>query len=505
MSSSREFFSWICVLVFPIYKVGCYSLLYWKELFFLKRNKAAILVSSIAGWLAYLTLVASISNKISCGFIYVASSSVALLSMGPQLIRALHLRARFDSSNFTIEEEISSREQRTNCGQRKGALSTIPSGSECKSASGGEDYKSGAPSNLVAVSESRKQSDLVIDRAHKSVNAIKWLSFVLAPILLVFAWYLSSMENSNPLFMKNFDDCITEPSYFNYTNLLFAIVSLILAVMACVSVKNVEDELYLQHEITRTALLFGFMCIVIQSVRIAGYKEVEPLLLTVQQMIQSCSMIIIPCCPESTVITKARWWVKRRISPASTSAVPGYAQSLPKYHRGSTRASVLPTKSIVSPQLSDQMAKETNTSWDAGLCILLSSEGGINSFTRHCAREFSSENIRFWCAVNDFRAKFDDTRTSTSFSDDNEHNIAPLNENGDIGEEANEIYKKFIGNKSKTQVNLSSQQKNEIKKAIESGAVTKDTFDVAQKEIFSVMSRDSYPRYLTSKRNRKLI
>ncbi|KAL7479782.1 hypothetical protein ACHAW6_005506 [Cyclotella cf. meneghiniana] len=132
------------------------------------------------------------------------------------------------------------------------------------------------------------------------------------------------------------------------------------------------------------------------------------------------------------------------------------------------------------------MTRETNTSWDAGLCILLSSEDGITSFTRHCAREFSSENIRFWSAVNDFRAQFDD-------------------DHGSIGEEAHEIYKKFIGNHAKTQVNLSSKQKNDIKKAIESGTVTKDMFDVAQKEIFSVMSRDSYPRYVASMKNRKPI
>jgi hypothetical protein len=204
-------------------------------------------------------------------------------------------------------------------------------------------------------------------------------------------------------------------------------------------------------------------------------------------------------------MTKARWWLKKRINPASKSAVPGYAQPLPKRHRGSARASVLPTKSIVSPQLSDQMTRETNTSWDAGLCILLSSEDGINSFTRHCAREFSSENIRFWSAVNDFKAEFDDAQTSTIFSDDNKNSIAPSHEHGSIGKEAHEIYKKFIGNHAKTQVNLSSKQKNDIKKAIESGTVAKDTFDVAQKEIFSVMSRDSYPRYIASKKNRKPI
>jgi len=72
-----------------------------------------------------------------------------------------------------------------------------------------------------------------------------------------------------------------------------------------------------------------------------------------------------------------------------------------------------------------------------------------------------------------------------------------------IVDEARAIYHRFIDNSSNNQVNLSSKQKNDIIKAMDSGNLTKDTFDTAQKEIFSVMSRDSYPRFLASKKNRK--
>jgi hypothetical protein len=71
---------------------------------------------------------------------------------------------------------------------------------------------------------------------------------------------------------------------------------------------------------------------------------------------------------------------------------------------------------------------------------------------------------------------------------------------------AGELYKMFIDNDSPTQVNLSSKQKLDIKYEIDAccgrkglGSLRRDLFDVAQKEIFAVMSRDSYPRYLSSK------
>ena len=67
---------------------------------------------------------------------------------------------------------------------------------------------------------------------------------------------------------------------------------------------------------------------------------------------------------------------------------------------------------------------------------------------------------------------------------------------------AQEIYNTFIDHNSSTQVNLSSKQREEVKSAIDSGQLARETFDTAQKEIFSVMSRDSYPRFLQSKKNR---
>jgi hypothetical protein len=141
----------ILLILFPVYELGCYALLFFKrkELFFLKRNELAILCASLSGWLAYFTIAASASNVIPCGVVFIASSLVSPLSVAPQLVRALLLRGKFESSKLVIEEEISSREQRKSRG-----LSTIPSGSEYKS--GDEGNKSTAPSNLVAAKQESK-------------------------------------------------------------------------------------------------------------------------------------------------------------------------------------------------------------------------------------------------------------------------------------------------------------------------------------------------------------
>ena len=499
---STMILSTIFLILFPIYTVGCYILLFSKrkELFFLKRNESAIIVASLAGWLAYFTLAASSSNSIPCGVIYVASSLIAPFATAPQLSRAFLLRGKFEASKLVIEEEISFREQKKGRG-----LSTIQSGSEYKS---GDGNKSTAPSNLVSLSQEKKQSDLAMERAHNAVSTIKWALSILIPILLVLAWSLSSIEAENPMLSTVYNDCQAVPAYISYAKLLTDIVSLVMAIMACAFVRSIDDELFLHLEISETAVLFIITSIIVVPVRLAGHTEVQPLLQTIQQMVLLCSMILVPCCPEVKAIKNVRSWFKHRIIPASKSAVPGYAQPLPQ-HRGSTARSSM---HLTAKEENKRLTLETNTSWDAGLCILLSSQEGINAFTRHCAREFSSENILFWCAVNDYIEKFDDNRITgrtTTIGDDVEHNTEEANKSEQyevsIVDEARDIYDRFIDNHSNNQVNLSSKQKSDIKAAIDSGELTKDTFEVAKREIFSVMSRDSYPRFLASKKNRRAI
>lgn len=120
--------------------------------------------------------------------------------------------------------------------------------------------------------------------------------------------------------------------------------------------------------------------------------------------------------------------------------------------------------------------------------------------------------VRFWVAVNEYKAKFDEEScppSSTSDTDDEEADKHDADTAGgkenfesEIHSLASDIYDSFVKD-TEHQVNLSSRHKNDLERAIDSKQLRKDTFDAAQKEIFGVMARDSYPRYLGVQKRQK--
>jgi hypothetical protein len=398
MTSARHILSWICLIFFPIYEVGCYSLLYWKrnDLSIRKRNKAAIIFASLAGWMAFFTLVVSIFGGVPCGIVYIASLLVAPISSGPQLVRALALRGTMEYSRLVIEGEMTSREQRKNgssYNEQGGRLPTITSGGEAVATST-------TPSNLFAASEQKVKADLIMGNTRKAVLLTKVAMFLVPTVLIVLAWTLSSssLDGEDQLMTKDFGQCLPEPIHFQYASPVFSSMGLLLAILGAEFAKNIDDELGLMHEITNGVVLLGLTYLVIMIVRLAGYIGWQPLLQTLQQMALVCSMVLVPCFPET--FSRISTWVdlqKKRINPASKSLVPGYARPLPKTKR-STRSSIreVISRSSIAALKTDQRSRETNISWDAGLAILLSSEEGILSFSHHCTREFRS--VRCACS-----------------------------------------------------------------------------------------------------------
>ena len=104
-----------------------------------------------------------------------------------------------------------------------------------------------------------------------------------------------------------------------------------------------------------------------------------------------------------------------------------------------------------------------NKSYDEILCA--------SSYTILFEFRCSSENVRFWCAVNDYRANFDEEKcipTSTEVDDEKSPPSVQANDgNTDTKIVAKGIYKQFISHHSNNQVNLSSKQRNDIKNAID--------------------------------------
>jgi len=111
-----------------------------------------------------------------------------------------------------------------------------------------------------------------------------------------------------------------------------------------------------------------------------------------------------------------------------------------------------------------------------------------NDMREFLETEFNTENIDFWGNVEEFRQKFEKVPapkmvrvTSTPFNTKQEG--------------VNRIMEEFVKQGADREVNISSKQRSEIISAVQSGK-DDNLFEAAQKEVYKLMSEDSYPRYL---------
>ncbi|XP_018114266.1 regulator of G-protein signaling 1 [Xenopus laevis] len=113
--------------------------------------------------------------------------------------------------------------------------------------------------------------------------------------------------------------------------------------------------------------------------------------------------------------------------------------------------------------------------WTMSLEKLLVSEEGQAVFRAFLKSEFSEENIEFWLACEDYKA---------------------TNDSEELRCKANVIYQEFIQPNANKQINIDFSTRNSVTKDLLEP--TKATFNGAQKMIFILMERDSYPRFLKS-------
>lgn len=89
--------------------------------------------------------------------------------------------------------------------------------------------------------------------------------------------------------------------------------------------------------------------------------------------------------------------------------------------------------------------------------------------------EFSEENLEFWLACEDFKK---------------------VKSQSKMAAKAKKIFAKFIAIQACKEVNLDSYTREHTKENLQS--ITRGCFDLAQKRIFGLMEKDSYPRFLRS-------
>lgn len=126
---------------------------------------------------------------------------------------------------------------------------------------------------------------------------------------------------------------------------------------------------------------------------------------------------------------------------------------------------------------------------------------GLQAFRGFLRSEFSEENLEFWLACEDYRvssSNLQKTKASSIYSQFINPD-APLEVGG---EETNKpsVNKVaalvFIVRFFSLQVNLDAETREALLSVMDSPCV--DTFDEAQQRIYSLMAKDSFPRFLRS-------
>ncbi|XP_027569171.1 regulator of G-protein signaling 21 [Pipra filicauda] len=120
--------------------------------------------------------------------------------------------------------------------------------------------------------------------------------------------------------------------------------------------------------------------------------------------------------------------------------------------------------------------------WSESVDTLLANKDGLAAFRTFLKSEFSEENVEFWLACEDFKK----TKSPTK-----------------ITSKAQKIYSDFIQADAPKEINIDFHTKNDISQNI--SEPTLSCFDNAQRLIYSLMAKDSFPRFLRSEVYKELV
>ncbi|KAM7379003.1 hypothetical protein PAMP_004583 [Pampus punctatissimus] len=121
------------------------------------------------------------------------------------------------------------------------------------------------------------------------------------------------------------------------------------------------------------------------------------------------------------------------------------------------------------------ISPEAALRWSDSFEELLKHADGVNIFSQFLRTEFSEENIEFWLACEEYKT---------------------IDSEAKLLSKAKYIYTVFIASDAPKEVNIDYNTKMEIQKNI--AQPTKSCFEAAQMKVYSLMKKDSYPRFLHS-------
>ncbi|XP_032883900.1 regulator of G-protein signaling 8-like [Amblyraja radiata] len=129
-----------------------------------------------------------------------------------------------------------------------------------------------------------------------------------------------------------------------------------------------------------------------------------------------------------------------------------------------------------------KLSTEEAMQWTESFRVLLDHKYGLAAFRAFLRSEYSEENIEFWLACEDYKKTKSPTKLSSK---------------------AKKIYSEFVDVQAPREVNIDFQTREHTRKSL----LEPDhgSFNDAQKRVYSLMERDSYPRFLRSKVYRDVI
>ncbi|XP_023859262.1 regulator of G-protein signaling 1-like isoform X2 [Salvelinus fontinalis] len=137
---------------------------------------------------------------------------------------------------------------------------------------------------------------------------------------------------------------------------------------------------------------------------------------------------------------------------------------------------------MFSHSTSERLSLEDTQQWSQSLERLLESKYGLATFRTFLKSEFSAENIEFWLTCEEYK------KIKSSFR---------------MSSKAKKIYEQFIKARAPKEINIDYYTREQIKRAVKTPNL--QCFDDAQKIVYGLMERDSYPRFLRSDIYRSLL
>ncbi|KAM7401059.1 hypothetical protein PAMA_005316 [Pampus argenteus] len=124
---------------------------------------------------------------------------------------------------------------------------------------------------------------------------------------------------------------------------------------------------------------------------------------------------------------------------------------------------------------SSNVSPEAALRWSDSFEELLKHADGVDIFSQFLRTEFSEENIEFWLACEEYKT---------------------IDSEAKLLSKAKYIHTVFIAADAPKEVNIDYNTKMDIQKNI--AKPTKSCFEAAQMKVYSLMKKDSYPRFLHS-------